>query len=254
GLTGIDTRRLTRKLRDDGSQNGAIGALSTADLVDLARAAPKMEGLDLASEVTAKSVRTYESSLDTTTAHVVAMDLGMKTNILRSLRGVGCRVTVVPSRTTAEEILALGPDGIFVSNGPGDPAAVTYAIDTIRGLLGKRPLFGICLGHQLLALALGGRTYKLKFGHRGLNQPVVDLATRKVSITSQNHGFAVDTASLPRGARPSFSHLNDDTSEGLDVPEARAFSVQFHPEAAAGPHDTLSLFSRFVRDMSAPAT
>jgi carbamoyl-phosphate synthase small subunit len=178
--------------------------------------------------------------------HVVAIDLGLKRNILRCLVDAGCAVTVVPARTTAEEILALEPDGVFVSNGPGDPAAVTYAIETVKGLLGKRPLFGICLGHQLLALALGATTYKLKFGHRGLNQPVKDLATGRVEITTQNHGFAVDLATLEGKARTTHVHLNDGTSEGLEAPELDAFSVQHHPEAAAGPHDALHLFARFV--------
>ncbi len=255
-LDGIDTRRLTRHLREHGSQNGAIGEIDAATLVDHARAAPSMVGLDLVKGVTCPA--RYEFSapspdgfrvLDRAGAgpHVVALDLGMKANILRSFVDLGCRVTVAPATTTAEEVLALAPDAVFVSNGPGDPASVTYAIETVRGLLGKRPLFGICLGHQLLALALGAKTYKLKFGHRGLNQPVLDLTTGRVEITSQNHGFAVDLATLPKTARPTHTHLNDGTSEGLEAPDARAFSVQFHPEAAAGPHDTLHLFERFVR-------
>jgi carbamoyl-phosphate synthase small subunit len=154
---------------------------------------------------------------------------------------------------TAGDILALKPDGVFLSNGPGDPAALTYGVETVRGLLGKKPIFGICLGHQLLAQALGGRTYKLKFGHRGANQPVKDLTTGRIEITTQNHGFAVDVASLPKEARATHVHLNDGTSEGLEIPEARAFSVQFHPEAAAGPHDTLHLFRHFHSLMTAPA-
>jgi carbamoyl-phosphate synthase small subunit len=157
----------------------------------------------------------------------------------------GARVTVVPATTRAKDILGLGPDGIFLSSGPGDPAAVTYAIDSIRELLGKKPIFGICLGHQLLALALGARTYKLKFGHRGLNQPVKDLRTGRIEITTQNHGFVVDVDSLGRVAKSTHLHLNDGTSEGLEAPEAGAFSVQYHPEAAAGPHDSLYLFERF---------
>ena len=177
--------------------------------------------------------------------HVVALDFGAKRNIFRCLVDVGMRLTVVPANTSASAVLALAPDGVFLSNGPGDPAAVTYAIDTIRALLGKKPIFGICLGHQLLGLALGGRTYKLKFGHRGLNQPVKDLATGKIEITTQNHGFVVDVDSLAGRAESTHLHLNDGTSEGLVARDARAFSVQYHPEAAAGPHDALYLFERF---------
>jgi carbamoyl-phosphate synthase small subunit len=181
--------------------------------------------------------------------HVVAYDYGAKRNILRCLVDSGFRVTVVPASTTAEQVLKLAPDGIFLSNGPGDPAALPYAVESIRGLLGKKPMFGICLGHQLLALALGATTYKLKFGHRGLNQPVKDLTTGKVEITTQNHGFVVDVESLKGAAKTTHVHLNDGSSEGLEAPDARAFSVQYHPEAAAGPHDALYLFDRFRRMM-----
>ena len=215
-----------------------------------------MVGLDLVSRVTPKEAYVWSESSGSwgslaakagdVDRHVVAIDLGLKRNILRCLRDAGCRVTVVPARTSAAEILDLKPDGIFVSNGPGDPAAVTYAIDTVRELLGKRPLFGICLGHQLLALAAGGTTYKLKFGHRGINQPVKDLASGRIAITSQNHGFAVDLASLEGRARTTHVHMNDGTSEGLEIPDLDAFSVQYHPEAAAGPHDAQGLFSRFA--------
>jgi carbamoyl-phosphate synthase small subunit len=180
---------------------------------------------------------------------VVALDFGAKRNILRCLVDAGCKVTAVPASTSAREVLAKNPDGVFLSNGPGDPAAVTYATATIRELLGKKPIFGICLGHQLLALALGAKTYKLKFGHRGLNQPVKDLATGRVEITTQNHGFVVDVDSISGIAKTTHLHLNDGTSEGLEAPEARAFSVQYHPEAAAGPHDALYLFDRFVKSM-----
>jgi carbamoyl-phosphate synthase small subunit len=179
------------------------------------------------------------------------MDFGAKRNILRCLVDVGCSVTAVPASTSADDILALKPDGVFLSNGPGDPAAVTYAVKTIQSLLGKKPMFGICLGHQLLAQALGARTYKLKFGHRGLNQPVKDLTTGRVEITSQNHGFVVDVDSIPGKAQTTHLHLNDGTSEGLSAPDANAFSVQYHPEAAAGPHDALYLFERFTAAMEA---
>jgi carbamoyl-phosphate synthase small subunit len=161
----------------------------------------------------------------------------------------GCRLTVVPAHTRAEAVMALRPDGLFLSNGPGDPAAVGYGVELVKELLGKLPIFGICLGHQLLGLALGGKTYKLKFGHRGANQPVKDLATGKIEITTQNHGFCVDLASLPSGVTSTHVHLNDGTSEGLSAPSGRAFSVQYHPEAAAGPHDALYLFDRFVAAM-----
>lgn len=256
-IGGVDTRRLTRLIRDRGAQNGCIGSLDAAELVDRARAAPSMEGLDLASRVTPDApyafaegrAPAWSTSLGVAPGsarpHVVAMDFGAKRNIFRCLVDSGVSVTAVPAHATARDILALQPDGIFLSSGPGDPAAVTYAIDTIRELLGKKPIFGICLGHQLLALALGGRTYKLKFGHRGLNQPVKDLTTGRVEITTQNHGFVVDVESLAGRARSTHVHLNDGTSEGLEAPDARAFSVQYHPEAAAGPHDALYLFSRF---------
>jgi carbamoyl-phosphate synthase small subunit len=242
-------------LRDNGSQNGAIGAESPDTLVDRARSAPNMQGLDLVSRVTPKSRYAFAESrgewevpfpgASGQKLNVVAIDFGAKRNIFRCLVDVGCNVTVVPAQTSAAEILALNPDGVFLSNGPGDPAAVTYGIETIRALLGKKPMFGICLGHQLLALSLGARTFKLKFGHRGLNQPVKDLTTGRVEITTQNHGFVVDVDSLKGQARSTHLHLNDGTSEGLEVPELKAFSVQYHPEAAAGPHDALYLFQRF---------
>ncbi len=270
-LGGIDTRRLVRTLRDRGAQNGCIGTGSPDELVDRARAAPSMQGLDLVSRVTPNESYAFEESrgdwrvsfdpeapmtgasrLDHgRPLHVVAMDFGAKRNILRCLVDAGCRVTVVPARTRPSEILALSPDGVFLSNGPGDPAAVGYAVSTIRDLLGQKPMFGICLGHQLLALALGAKTYKLKFGHRGLNQPVQDLQTGRVEITLQNHGFCVDVASLGSRAITTHTHLNDGTSEGLSVPDAKAFSVQYHPEAAAGPHDALYLFRRFTDAMLA---
>ena len=270
-LGGIDTRRLVRTLRDRGAQNGCIGTGSPDELVDRARATPSMQGLDLVSRVTPAQPYAFEESRGSFRVsfdqrapivgpsrleherplHVVAMDFGAKRNILRCLVDAGCRVTAVPASTSARDILALEPDGIFLSNGPGDPAAVGYAVSTIRELLGRRPMFGICLGHQLLALAVGAKTYKLKFGHRGLNQPVQDLTTGRVEITLQNHGFAVDVDSLGGRGVTTHKHLNDGTSEGLSVPDAKAFSVQYHPEAAAGPHDALYLFKRFTDAMTA---
>ncbi len=171
----------------------------------------------------------------------------MKRNILRCLTQIGCAVTVLPGNATVEQVLALDPDGVFLSNGPGDPAAVTYAIDTIKGLIGKKPIFGICLGHQLLALALGAKTFKLKFGHRGGNHPVRNMRTGKVEITSQNHGFAVDPATLPADVEPSHQNLNDGTLEGLRHKTLPVFSVQYHPEASAGPHDSSYLFLEFAK-------
>lgn len=269
-IGGIDTRTLTRYLRDKGSQNGAIGTGSKDDLVDLARSTPSMEGLDLVSRVSPQQAykftegrNTWASSFRTQAAvngpatfnpeqkyNVVAMDFGAKRNIFRCLVDTGCDLTVVPAATTAKAILEQNPEGLFLSSGPGDPAAVGYAVETIRELLGKVPIFGICLGHQLLARALGGSTYKLKFGHRGLNQPVKDLSTGKVEITTQNHGFVVDLDSLKGVAESTHLHLNDGSSEGLAAPGYQAFSVQYHPEAAAGPHDALYLFERFTQAMA----
>jgi carbamoyl-phosphate synthase small subunit len=258
GITEIDTRKLTRHLRDKGSQNAAIGTDAPEALLRRAREAPNMSGLDLVKHVTPKEPYAWSEGRGAWKVghdprppkhHVVAIDYGVKRNILRCLVDVGCRVTVVPASTSAEAILAQKPDGIFLSNGPGDPAAVTYAVDTIKNLVGKKPIFGICLGHQLLALSLGGKTYKLKFGHRGANQPVKDIATGRIEITTQNHGFCVDLGTLPSGTQSTHVHLNDGTSEGLSAPSVRAFSVQYHPEAAAGPHDALYLFDRFLKSM-----
>jgi carbamoyl-phosphate synthase small subunit len=259
GISEIDTRKLTRHLRDKGSQNGAIGTTSPEALLKAARSAPDMSGLDLVQYVSPRERyswtegrgvwATEKARPDREPKHVVAVDFGTKRNILRCLADQGFKLTVVPAKTSAQEILALNPDGIFLSNGPGDPAAVGYGIETIKGLLGKRPIFGICLGHQLLGLALGGKTFKLKFGHRGANQPVKDLATGRIEITTQNHGFCVDLGSLPGSVRSTHVHLNDGTSEGLAAPDLRAFSVQYHPEAAAGPHDALYLFDRFRESM-----
>lgn len=260
-ISDVDTRALTRHLRDHGSQNGCIGTLPPDDLVDLARQAPKMEGLDLVSQLTPREPYEFRETLQQWTPEVmgkplvsceserfrvVAIDYGAKRNIFRCLTQAGCDVVAVPANYSADQILSYNPDGIFLSSGPGDPAALGYAVDTIKSLLGSKPVFGICLGHQLLARALGGSTYKLKFGHRGLNQPVKDLTTGRVEITSQNHGFVVDVDSLQGRAESSHLHLNDGTSEGLCAPAARAFSVQYHPEAAAGPHDAYYLFKRFT--------
>ena len=258
-ISGVDTRKLTRHLRDHGSQNGAIGPGPIDALHARAKSAPDMSGLDLVKSVTPKAAYSFSEGRGAWRVsdphrpvakaaaehHVVAIDYGVKKNILKCLVDSGCKVTVVPASTSAADILALQPDGVFLSNGPGDPAAVGYAVETLKGLLGKKPIFGICLGHQLLALALGGKTYKLKFGHRGGNQPVKDLATGRIEITTQNHGFCVDLASLPKGVESTHVHLNDGTSEGLAAKDLKAFSVQYHPEAAAGPHDSLYLFDRF---------
>lgn len=267
-IGGIDTRTLTRHLRDRGSQNGCIGSGNPDDLVDRARSAVNMEGLDLVSQVTPKEEYHFTETQEGWTPEVmgqplvrsngerfkvVAIDFGAKRNIFRCLTAAGCDVHAVPAHYSAAQILAKSPDGIFLSSGPGDPAALSYAVDAVRELLGKKPLFGICLGHQLLARALGATTSKLKFGHRGLNQPVKDLATGRVEITSQNHGFVVDIDSVTKVASTSHIHLNDGSSEGLNAPDARAFSVQYHPEAAAGPHDAYYLFSRFTDLMKSSA-
>jgi carbamoyl-phosphate synthase small subunit len=262
GIAGIDTRRLTRHLRTAGAQMGIIATEGSAKaLVDRARAMPGMEGQDLASLISTKERYVWNergadawtdaerAALPAPRFHVVAYDWGLKRAMLRLLAEAGCKITVVPGDTTAEETVALRPDGVFLTNGPGDPAAVKGARQAVAGLLGKVPVFGICLGHQILALALGARTYKLKFGHRGANQPVKDLATGKVDITCQNHGFAVDDASLGKRGRVTHQNLNDGTVEGIEVLDAPAFSVQYHPESSPGPHDARQLFARFVRMM-----
>ncbi|HEY7955222.1 MAG TPA: glutamine-hydrolyzing carbamoyl-phosphate synthase small subunit [Polyangia bacterium] len=263
GIEGVDTRALTRRLRDGGAMRGILtcadpSRLSDRALVEAVRRTPGLEGRDLVREVTCGASYPWSEGVwrlgqknsaprRAPDRHVVAYDFGIKTNILRGLVDAGCRVTVVPATTPAKEALALAPDGIFLSNGPGDPAAVGYAVKTCRAFLDEKvPLFGICLGHQLLGLALGGTTYKLKFGHHGANQPVMDLATRKVEITSQNHGFAVDVASLAGKAELSHVNLNDGTVEGMRLPGRPVFSVQYHPEASPGPHDATYLFDRFV--------
>jgi carbamoyl-phosphate synthase small subunit len=252
-ISDVDTRALVRHIRTQGAQNAALSSVHPQPdrLIALARSAPDMNGLDLAKEVSCSSrwLFSTNSQQPTTNYHVVAYDYGIKHNILRLLSDHGCRVTVVPAQTSASDVLAMKPDGVFLSNGPGDPAAVTYAIDNLKQLLGRVPIFGICLGHQLLGLALGGKTYKLKFGHRGGNQPVKNLATNRVEISSHNHGFAVDADSLPRGVEVTHVNLNDDCVEGLRAAALRAFSVQYHPEAAPGPHDARYLFRQFVQLM-----
>jgi carbamoyl-phosphate synthase small subunit len=269
GIAGVDTRALTLRIRDDGAPSGLIaypedGRFDLPALRARAAAWPGLEGMDLARAVSCTQTYAWDETrwawpqgFARQTAlkhHVVAVDYGAKRNILRCLASAGCRVTVVPATATGDDILRHGPDGVFLSNGPGDPAATAeYAVPAIQGVLDAGvPLFGICLGHQLLALALGAKTYKLKLGHRGANQPVQDLATGKVEITSQNHGFAVDDSSLPEGLRVTHRSLFDGSNEGIACDDGRpAFSVQYHPEASPGPMDSHYLFERFVRMIEA---
>jgi len=268
GIEGIDTRALTRHIREKGAMRAAISTLDLDpdSLVERARRSPPMVGADLVRIVTSNEpamwkdgkprrikggLRCFEWPGEPQKCRVVAMDYGIKFNILRSLEKKGCNVLLLPAGTDSRTIERLDPQGLFLSNGPGDPAAVTYAVETIRDQLGRRPVFGICLGHQLIGLALGGKTFKLKFGHRGGNQPVKDLETGKVAITSQNHGFCVDIQSL-KDPDIILSHmnLNDGTLEGLVHKKLPLFSVQYHPEASPGPHDATYLFDRFVEMMS----
>jgi len=259
GIQDIDTRALTRHLRDHGAQDGIVSSVETDPrrLLERARALRGLVGRDLVAEVTADAPYTWSEG-GWELAHgympppsprfkVVAYDCGIKFNILRQLRMVGCAVTVVPAATSAADVLATKPDGVFLSNGPGDPEGVPYLIEAVRGLLGRVPIFGICLGHQILGLAAGGRTFKLPFGHHGANHPVKDLTTGKVEITAQNHGFAVGPESVTAlGWEPTHLNLNDGTCEGLRHREWPAFSVQYHPEASPGPHDANYLFHRFT--------
>jgi carbamoyl-phosphate synthase small subunit len=263
GLEGIDTRALVRRLRVRGAMTGVLSStdLDDTSLVHKARTCPRLVGRDLARTVMPERPFHWTEGFNTPLAsqalhpgprrhRVAALDFGMKWNILRCLTEVGCDVTVVPGFTAAAEVLALEPDGIFLSNGPGDPEPLTYAIEYLRTLVASRkPVFGICLGHQLLGLALGGRTFKLKFGHRGANQPVLNRQTGRVEITTQNHGFAVSAESLPAEVEPTHVNLNDGTLEGLRHRRLPVFSVQYHPEAAAGPHDSSYLFEEFRRMM-----
>ena len=248
GIQKIDTRMLTRILRDEGAMNGIISTVDLDDdsLLQKVKATPSMDGLDLAKVVTCdKSYKWSKGKYN-----IVAIDFGIKHNILRLLESHGCDVTVFPATASATDILNKNPDGIFLSNGPGDPAAVTYGIKTVKELLGKKPIFGICLGHQILALALGAKTYKLKFGHRGCNHPVKNLKTGGVEITSQNHGFAVDADSLSENMEVTHLSLNDQTVEGLKCINVQAFSVQYHPESSPGPHDSRYLFQNFIDIMT----
>lgn len=273
GIEGIDTRSLVRRIRKEGAMTGVLSTtdLDDASLIQKAQASPDIIGQDLVKEVMPRESRDWDEGLheiacteftpravadsspenaDDNSLHVVAIDYGMKWNIPRHLKQMGCKVTVVPGDSSAEDILALNPDGIFLSNGPGDPRPLNYAVDTIRGLLGKKPIFGICLGQQLLGLALGGEIFKLKFGHRGANQPVLNTQTGRVEITSQNHGFAVDVDTLPEGTEVTHINLNDQTVEGIRHAGLKAFGVQYHPEASAGPHDSAYLFGEFKKMMA----
>ena len=261
GIEGIDTRALTKLIRSKGAQKGVI---STVDgdpegLLKKVRSSQGIVGIDLVTEVSCEDTYSWKEGTSVWRPanekpvtekqkkfRVVAFDYGLKRNILRKLVDYGCEVSIVPSRTPPHEILSLDPDGIFLSNGPGDPSAVAYAVETVGSLIGEKPIFGICLGHQILGLALGGKTYKLKFGHRGANQPVKDINTGKVEITSQNHGFAVDAGSLGNDVEVTHVNLNDDTVEGLRHKIHPVFSVQYHPEASPGPHDSSYLFEDFV--------
>jgi carbamoyl-phosphate synthase small subunit len=270
GLEGIDTRALVKRIRVHGAMTGVLSTtdLDDASLIQKAKSSPELVGRDLIREVMPEKPSEWQDELSSLgrgfrpheseshepqppsadgerPLHVVAIDYGMKWNISRHLRSLGCRVTVVPGDSTAEQVLALNPDGVFLSNGPGDPRPLDYAVETIKGLLGKKPIFGICLGHQLLGLACGGTIYKLKFGHRGANQPVLNRRANRVEITSQNHGFALDGASFSDRVEITHINLNDQTVEGLRHRDFPAFSVQYHPEASAGPHDSSYLFEEF---------
>ena len=257
GLCGIDTRALVRHIRTQGALKAVISSvdLDHESLHQKAKNALGLVGRDLVSEVMPTTAREWSQGLHdlaeehapaSEVAHLVALDFGMKWNIARHLFQRGCRMTILPGNSTAEEVLAHQPDGVFLSNGPGDPEPLTFAIDCIRELQPQVPLFGICLGHQLFALANGAKTFKMKFGHRGANQPVMNCLTGRVEITAQNHGFAVDEQSLPDHLEITHRHLNDDTIAGLRHKERPAFSVQYHPEASAGPHDSDYLFGQFL--------
>lgn len=274
GLAGIDTRKLTRFLRSRGATRGVILPFEERnEAAALLAELPKFEGRDMIREVTTEAPYHWKAEAAAVTEadyfprtnpeskaqikakaggkkhKVVAIDYGLKFNMLRNLSMMGCEVEVVPATMSAKDVLARKPDGVFLTNGPGDPAAAPYAVETVKGLIGNVPIFGVCMGHQILSLALGAKTFKLKFGHRGGNQPVLDQTTGKVEISSQNHGYAVDQQSLPSRAEVTHINLNDRTVEGIRVKDAAAFSVQYHPEACPGPRDSMDLFARFVEMM-----
>tara|TARA_A100001011_G_scaffold71076_1_gene72788 strand:+ start:28732 stop:29841 length:1110 start_codon:yes stop_codon:yes gene_type:complete len=247
GIQGIDTRALTIHLRKEGLMNGIISTIdfNKSSLMEKVKKVPQMNGLDLVKNVSTDKKYFYASKNNSKNNKIVAIDFGIKSNILRLLSHYECDIEIVPANTNAEEILNLNPDGIFLSNGPGDPSAIDYGIKTIKKLIGKKPIFGICLGHQLLALALGAKTYKLKFGHHGINHPVKNLNKNTIEITSQNHGFAVDPDSLPNDTKITHINLNDNTVEGFESNSCKAFCVQYHPESGPGPHDSRYLFKKF---------
>ncbi|MCX8023134.1 MAG: glutamine-hydrolyzing carbamoyl-phosphate synthase small subunit [Syntrophorhabdaceae bacterium] len=258
-VEGVDTRALTKHIRLRGAMKGVISTidLDPKSLVEKAKNSPGIVGRDLVREVTCKEGYLFEvegervaPERNSDRLNVVVMDYGVKLNILRILHNIGCRVHVVPAHTKADTVLSMKPDGVLLSNGPGDPEGLPYAVSEIRHLLGKVPLFGICLGQQLLGLAYGGKTYKLKFGHRGANQPIKELSTGNVYIASENHGFAVDLASIKEEpVVPTHINLNDNTVEGIEHKKFPAFSVQYHPEASPGPHDSYGLFTKFKKMM-----
>ena len=250
GIKNIDTRSLTIHLRNHGAMNGIISSeriddeLLRKELIDH----PSMAGQDLAEVVSTKEMYKFSEQGK---YKVAVLDFGVKMSILKILKNLDCQVSVFPANTSPKEILGISPNGIFLSNGPGDPAAVSYAITTVKEILGKKPMFGICLGHQILALSLGAKTFKLKFGHRGINHPVKNLITNSVEITSQNHGFAVESKSLPNNIRETHVNLNDNTNAGIESIDKFAFSVQYHPESSPGPHDSRYLFQKFIEMMNA---
>ena len=248
GIQNVDTRMITRMIRDEGAMNAVISSndISNDDVKIKLAQLPDMNGLDLAKVVTCEAPYLYNDRINAN-HKIAALDFGVKKNILRILSTLGCEIKVFPATTSAKEILSYDPDGIFLSNGPGDPEACTYAVQTVKNLLGEKPIFGICLGHQILALALGAKTFKLKFGHRGCNHPVKNLDTNIIEITSQNHGFAVLDDNLPENIEITHINLNDNTIEGLRCVEYNAFSVQHHPEASPGPHDSRYLFDNFIQ-------
>ena len=254
GIQDIDTRALTIHIRKNGAMRGIISTedFNLDSLASKIENIPKMEGQDLAIKV-ARNKKVILSNTDNPVYKIAAIDFGMKSNIYDIMLDHKAEVEIFPANVSYDEILLSNPDGIFLSNGPGDPAAVTYGIETVKNLLGKKPIFGICLGHQILALALGANTFKMKFGHRGINQPVKNLITNKVEITSQNHGFAVDEDTLPSNVTVTHKHLNDDTVAGISCNDISAYSVQYHPEASPGPHDSRYVFKEFFNMMKSNA-